>query len=79
MSLSKKCPKCKSSNLYFKEIWSGFSFGVLQDDLFAEDIVSDSKFNKEPGYPVKVNAECNNCNHYWTIRGVKSLEDITKF
>lgn len=68
----KKCPKCKSNNLFITEIWNGhtISWECLNGQL------NLAEGNCEVGNPVKVEGRCKECGHSWTIRNVTQIHQI---
>lgn len=67
------CPKCKGKQLTLVELWKNHSINF---DYDSGKIIGDG--NLEVGAPYKVEANCNKCNHRWTLKGVKQITDIVQ-
>lgn len=62
-----KCPKCRSKNVELIEIWSA-SISWYPDDPYANEGAL------MPGDAEKVEGNCLDCDHRWTIRGVVQVD-----
>jgi len=62
------CPRCRSRNLALSEIWQGHA--IYWDKGFSLDdgIHSD-------GEPKSVQGICLDCRHFWTLRGVRQVDE----
>lgn len=66
-----KCPKCKLSNLDFREIWSGHN--IIRG--YNNGVIDKVGYLSE-GDPFKVVVECNSCSHKWTIKKATQITDV---
>jgi hypothetical protein len=68
--MRKQCPKCRSKKIEIREHWTYFL-------TWTPD--AEGKYEKEgwseSGEPFKVTAECLDCHHRWTLRGVTQIQD----
>jgi phage FluMu protein Com len=69
VSTNVRCPKCKSANLYLREIgtWS------------SQFVVTDGRFDRKEGQhqPESVDrleAKCRECAHTWKVRGAFQID-----
>ncbi len=67
------CPKCKSTNLTLTELWKNHS---IQFQYRNGKVIGEG--NLEPGYPYKVEAFCNECNHEWRLKKVTQIIDVSE-
>jgi phage FluMu protein Com len=61
-----RCPRCKSKDLFIRELWKDSTIEWQQVD--GEFDRNDGILNE--GNPYKLEAKCSQCNHYWTLRGI---------
>lgn len=71
LKTDKKCPKCKSRDIWVNEMWKDHSITWMCVD---GNFISDG--NMEPGNPYKVEGGCSKCLHKWTFRGARQIYDI---
>lgn len=64
----KKCPKCKSKKLRLVELWKNHAVVWDVGCSYDEGIL-------EQGDPYKVEAQCQECGHAWTLRGVTQVSE----
>jgi len=65
---NRKCSKCASKNLAFIELWKGGAIYWQQGDSLDDGI-------HEEGEPYAVEAECNDCQHRWRLRGLIQMSE----
>lgn len=68
-----RCPRCRSTQLSIIETHEEFGrtdFG--QHEVDGSHVYPASVFIFEPGDPVRVEGECADCGHIWTMRRVVS-------
>ena len=71
MNTKKKCPKCRSNNICFVELWKDHAiyFNVEDGNVDLNNGIL------EPGNPYKVEGHCNECKHIWTFRGASQIHE----
>lgn len=69
-----KCPKCKSDDLIFMEVWEGHT--ITWECISGKFDREDGAL--EPGDPYRVDGKCKKCQHVWRIRKALQIDDIIK-
>ena len=67
-----KCPKCKSTDIFFVELWKDHAI-YFHIEEGSTDLKGGSL---EVGNPYKVQGNCNVCRHGWTFRNAKQITDL---
>ena len=66
------CPKCKSKDLYIREIWHGHLIEWKQTNGIFD--INDG--NSDVGNPAFVEATCIGCDHSWKVRKAIQITGI---
>lgn len=72
------CPRCRGKVAYYNESWTASiefdadrnGWPIVEPDQYAAR-------NCNAGDPVNVEAVCGRCGHYWKLRKVTQITDVS--